>query len=81
VQCSPISMTAPIFGMPIRHSGAHFHSSAKVRHVKACSSLDLMIKSIGYQRLRGPGTPRQHPFPMQTDLLVRCNSAGQDQCG
>ena len=20
-------------------------------------------------------------FPMRTDLLVRCNSAGQDQCG
>jgi len=33
------------------------------------------------QRLRGPGTPRQHPFPMRTDLVVRCNSAGQDQCG
>jgi len=39
------------------------------------------IKSIGYQRLRGPGTPRQHPFPMRTDLLARCNFAGQDQCG
>ena len=47
----------------------------RVRHSTQC------IKSIGYQRLRGPGTPRQHPFPMRTDLLVRCNSAGQDQCG
>ena len=47
----------------------------RVRHSTQC------IKSIGYQRLRGPGMPRQHPFPMRTDLLVRCNSAGQDQCG
>ena len=47
----------------------------RVHHSTQC------IKSIGYQRLRGPGTPRQHPVPMRTDLLVRCNSAGQDQCG
>jgi hypothetical protein len=31
-------------------------------------------KGIGYQRLRGPSTPRQHPFPMKTDLLVRCKT-------
>ena len=49
-------------------------------HCRAVS-LTQCIKSIGYQRLRGPGTPRQHPVPMRTDLLVRCNSAGQDQCG
>jgi hypothetical protein len=28
--------------MPIRASGAHSHSSGKVRHVKACSSPDPM---------------------------------------
>ena len=38
VPCSPISTTGPIFGMAIRASGAHSHSSGRVRHVKACLS-------------------------------------------
>jgi hypothetical protein len=63
-----------LLGLILTHRG-RCGTLRRVHHSTQC------IKSIGYQRLRGPGTPRQHPFPMRTDLLVRCNSAGQDQCG
>jgi len=79
-QCSPISTTGPIFGMPIRHSGGHSHWSGKVRPPGHESFNPTHVsRGIEYQPLRGRGTPRQRPFPMREDLLPRCNSATQDQ--
>jgi hypothetical protein len=74
VPCSPISTTSPIFGMPIQASGAHSHSSGKVRPgeiwLKACdrSAIAARLPDLFVGLSFNP--TQIHPLPLAGALNI-----------